>query len=236
MIKAVFFDLDGTLLPFDESEFIKVYFGLLYNYLKDYGYDQARLYETLFGGTMLMYKNNGTRTNEEVFWDNFKSIFGEDKMRDRSLFDRFYETDFHDIKKIMKNEPFSPKIIEFCKKNQLICVLSTNPIFPKIATEVRMGATGLKPTDFDFITTMENWGYCKPNPMYFAKLLEKFNLKAEEVILFGNNEVEDAVCAETVGIKTYLIDSKYYYKTCKEERTFNVITIDKVIDTIKSHL
>lgn len=28
-IKAVLFDLDGTLLPMDQEEFVKAYFGLL---------------------------------------------------------------------------------------------------------------------------------------------------------------------------------------------------------------
>ena len=236
MIKAVFFDLDGTLLPFNEEEFVKTYFGLLYNYLKDYGYDKENLYNALFGGTALMYKNNGEVTNEVVFWENFKKIFGEEKIKDRTLFDRFYETDFHQIKKIMEKQPLSRKIIDFCKENGIICVLSTNPFFPRVATVVRMEVVDLLPKDFDFITTMENWGYCKPNPMYFHKLLEKFNLKPEEVILFGNNEVEDAICAETVGIKTYLIDSKYYLKSCKEEHEFNLIKIEEVIDTIKNHL
>lgn len=31
MIKAIFFDLDGTLLPMDEKEFTNLYFELLAN-------------------------------------------------------------------------------------------------------------------------------------------------------------------------------------------------------------
>ena len=58
----------------------------------------------------------------------------------------------------------------------------------------------------DYITSYENSNYTKPNPMYFQVLLDKFNLKPEEVILFGNNEYEDAWCAYQLGIKTYLIN------------------------------
>ena len=39
MLKAVFFDLDGTLLPLNEEQFVKVYFGSLYLKVKDLGYD-----------------------------------------------------------------------------------------------------------------------------------------------------------------------------------------------------
>lgn len=40
MLKAIFFDLDGTLLPMDENEFAKGYFGLLSNKMEKYGYDK----------------------------------------------------------------------------------------------------------------------------------------------------------------------------------------------------
>lgn len=46
----------------------------------------------------------------------------------------------------------------------------------------------------------------KTDPQYYLTLLEKFNLKAEEVIYFEHDA--DAVkSAESVGIKSYLYDS-----------------------------
>ena len=39
MKKAILFDLDGTLLPMNLDEFIKMYFGLLGRKLVDHGYD-----------------------------------------------------------------------------------------------------------------------------------------------------------------------------------------------------
>ena len=37
-IKTILFDLDGTLLPMDEKEFIKGYFGMLCAKLAPFGY------------------------------------------------------------------------------------------------------------------------------------------------------------------------------------------------------
>jgi FMN phosphatase YigB (HAD superfamily) len=54
-----------------------------------------------------------------------------------------------------------------------------------------MSFNDLYEDDFDYITSYENSNYTKPNPMYFQILLDEFNLKPEEVILFGNNEYED---------------------------------------------
>ena len=237
MLKAVFFDLDGTLLPFNEEEFIKTYSSLLTRYVLTHaeGYEKDLFLKTLWGGTKLMYMNDGSKTNEEVVWDNFVHNYGVDKLKDRTIFDRFYETDYHNITKIMEKCEESPKIIDFCKENKLITVLSTNPFFPAIATHVRMAHTGLNKDDFGYLTTMENFSFCKPNPKYFEALLKMFNLKPEEVIVFGNNEKEDADCANAVGIKCYLIDSIYYQKNGKQEK-YNVIKITDVIDVIKSHI
>ncbi len=47
-IKAVLFDLDGTLLPMDQEEFVKAYFGLLAKRLATLGYEAERLYQVLW--------------------------------------------------------------------------------------------------------------------------------------------------------------------------------------------
>lgn len=236
MIRAIFFDLDGTLLPFNEDDFIKVYFELLYNFTKHKGYSREDLYNTLMGGIKKMYKNDGSITNNEAFWLNYISCFGEDSIKDQDLYEEFYKTEFRKIEKIMHKSSVSNQIVKFCKENGLICVLATNPFFPEIATHTRVEFAGLDVNDFDFITVMDNFCYSKPNPRYFQKLLDMFHLKPEEVLMFGNNEVEDAICAESVGIKTYLVDSPFYIKSSKENKTFNVIKLEDVISTIKEHL
>ena len=43
MLKAVLFDLDGTLLPMDEEKFTKGYFGMLCQKLAPFGYDSEEL-------------------------------------------------------------------------------------------------------------------------------------------------------------------------------------------------
>ena len=76
MLKAVFFDLDGTLLPLNEDDFFKIYFHLMSTKMKDFGFEPNKLIETIWAGTKCMYKNDGNKTNEEVFWDYFKSVYG----------------------------------------------------------------------------------------------------------------------------------------------------------------
>ena len=37
--RAIFFDLDGTLLPMDQDAFVKRYFGILSKYFAAVGFD-----------------------------------------------------------------------------------------------------------------------------------------------------------------------------------------------------
>ena len=60
MIKAVFFDLDGTLLPMNEDEFVKYYFGFLCQKVAHLGYDKEELVKVIWAGTKAMIKNDGS--------------------------------------------------------------------------------------------------------------------------------------------------------------------------------
>ncbi len=46
-VKAILFDLDGTLLPMDQEQFTKAYFKLLAARLASRGYDLEKLIESM---------------------------------------------------------------------------------------------------------------------------------------------------------------------------------------------
>lgn len=71
MIKAIFFDLDGTLLPLHEETFERIYFSLLCQKMMPYGYEPKQLMKTIFCGIEKMMANDGKKTNEEVFLGYF---------------------------------------------------------------------------------------------------------------------------------------------------------------------
>ena len=76
-ITTVLFDLDGTLLPMDQDVFAKYYFGLLAARLAPYGYQPEALIAAIWAGTAAMVKNDGTITNEQAFWNDFASRYGD---------------------------------------------------------------------------------------------------------------------------------------------------------------
>ncbi|MBR5751445.1 MAG: HAD family hydrolase, partial [Clostridia bacterium] len=93
-IKAVLFDLDGTMLPMDQDAFTQGYFKLLVKKLAPCGYEPEALVKAVWHGTKAMVMNDGSKTNEAAFWDDFTAAFGEEARRDEALFREFYEGDF----------------------------------------------------------------------------------------------------------------------------------------------
>ena len=77
MIKAILFDLDGTLLPMDQEVFVKDYMGRLAAYLAPYGYDPRKLTDAVWKGVGAMVMNDGSCRNEARFWQTFAAVFGD---------------------------------------------------------------------------------------------------------------------------------------------------------------
>ena len=204
-VKAVLFDLDGTLLPMDQDLFVKYYFGSLAKKLAPLGYEPEQLVAAIWQGTRAMVKNDGSKTNEQVFWDCFAALFGEKARQDEPRFEEFYRTDFVCAKAACGYTEKAAQLVKTVKEKGLRCALATNPIFPDIATSQRMEWAGLNKGDFELYTTYENARHCKPNPAYYQDILEKMGLEGSECVMIGNDAVED-VAAQQAGMQVFLID------------------------------
>ena len=204
MIKAVLFDLDGTLLPMDRDEFTKTYFGLLSKRFVSLGYDPRKFVDVMWVATKAMMKNDGSKTNEQVFWDTFARGFDEKPRKNIDEFDNFYQNEFDQIKLICSYNPAAAKIIETVKEKKMKVVLATNPIFPEIATKKRILWAGVKPEDFELITIYDNSNFCKPHPAYYLDVAKKIGVKPHECLMVGNDVTEDMV-AKQVGMQAFLV-------------------------------
>ena len=201
---AVLFDLDGTLLPMDEKEFVKGYFSLLAKKAVPYGYDPEQLTANVWKGTAVMVKNDGSRTNEEAFWDFFASVYGEEGLEDKAMFEDFYRNEFAGARRFTGFSPDAAYLVKALKERGVRVILATNPLFPKQATEMRIRWAGLEPENFEVYTTYEDWHYCKPNPLYYRELADRLGLDPETCLMVGNDAVED-MAAEKLGMKVFLL-------------------------------
>lgn len=203
-IKAVLFDLDGTLLPMDYDGFLKLYFGNLAKRMAGYGYDPEELVKNVWTGTKAMVMNDGSCMNEVKFWDVFTEIYGINVLQDKVLLDDFYREDFIKAKEACGFDPMAKKTVDLVKELGMKAVLATNPIFPMIATRQRMDWAGLKKEDFELCTTYENIGVSKPNPAYYTEIAKRLDVAPEECLMVGNDVAEDMVAVKA-GMKVFLL-------------------------------
>ncbi len=203
-MKTVLFDLDGTLLPMDMKEFTNGYFRYLTAKMAPHGYDAKELVDAIWKGTYAMVKNNGEKTNEEVFWDCFRSIYGEKGVADACYFNEFYDGEFNEAKRFCGFNPLANEIIRALKEKGVRVILATNPLFPIFAQKHRLNWAGVDPEAFDYISSYENSHYCKPNPAYFKELTDVLHLDPKECVMVGNDAQEDGA-AKKAGIELFLL-------------------------------
>ena len=232
-ISAVLFDLDGTLLPMDQDEFVNCYFKLLAEKFVSKGYEPKRLIKAVWAGTADMVRNNGPLSNEEVFWNKVSEIYGDKIIADKPLFDEFYKNDFQAVKNSCGYNEQASETVRYIKSLGIRTALATNPIFPAVATESRIRWAGLIPDDFELYTTYENTSFCKPNPQYYIDILNKLDVKPEECIMVGNDVTEDMV-AQTIGMNVFLLEDCLINKEGKDISVYPSGTFKELIDFIQS--
>jgi len=203
-ITTVLFDMDGTLLPMNQDEFVDGYFKTIAEAIAPLGYEPKKLIETIIKGTFAMVKGDGTRFNQEIFWEIFCGVYGEKAISDKPYFDKYYEKDFDVLKKYTSCNSKAMDTAYKLKDMDIKLVLATNPLFPPLAIEKRISWAGLHHSDFVLYTTYENSTYCKPNVLYYKEILQKLNLNPEECLMVGN-DVDDDMIAADAGIDVFLL-------------------------------
>lgn len=202
--RAIFFDLDGTLLPMDLDEFMQGYMGSIGKFAATNGMDIEAFKQGLGAGIKAMASDESGKSNAEVFWDTFFGLVPEDRATWLPLFEDFYENHFGLIGEGVEATPYAAQSIATLKEKGYPLVLATMPMFPLRAVEHRCEWAGVDPKVFERITNFENSTSVKPKLEYYAENLKAAGLKPEEVLMVGNNTREDLACLD-LGMDAYLI-------------------------------
>ncbi len=203
--KLIMFDMDGTLLPMDQEEFINGYFSLLSKKVIDY-LSPKEFVDATWSGVKAIGLSNGLKTNEEAFWDEFCKKTSTDINIIKPICDDFYSNDFKLAKKLTGENILARQVIELAKQISEHVILATNPLFPLLAQETRLSFIGLRKDDFDYITAYEDQRFIKPDTRYYEELLKKYNVKPSECLMIGNDEKEDGYPCALLGIDCYIVD------------------------------
>lgn len=205
MIKAVLFDLDGTLLPMDTDVFLQEYLKLLSQATASFIEPEIFVSELMAATYKMIANREPDMTNEAVFIREFFSATGLDPAIMMPVFEKFYKTDFCRLAEFFSPDPLVPALVE-ATMNKYKVVIATNPVFPEIAIRERLRWVGIDEFPFTLVTSYENMHYCKPQVEYYLEITEKIKIKPEECLMVGNDVDEDLVAGK-IGMKTFLVDT-----------------------------
>lgn len=201
--RVVFFDLDGTLLPMDLSEFLGTYLKQLTAFAVSKGTSENLFSEALGAGMGAMAKNSSMRTNYDVFWEAFDSVMPESDLDWHAITDEYYINEFGKIGEKVKPNPAAARVVNTLVEKGYPLVLATMPMFPRIAVEWRLKWAGVDPAAFSRITTYDISTAVKPDKRYFAEQLIACGVEAKDVLMVGNNTVED-MSIRDMGAEVYM--------------------------------
>ena len=204
MIKAVLFDLDGTLIEMDQDAFLKSYFQRLTAYFAAEGYDPAAFSQALMYAVKVMLANDGAMKNDELFWKAIASKLGQRVLDDYPKFEAFYEQAFDALKPLCGTREGASDVLSYLRARKIPLVLASQPAFPFIAYEKRMGWGGITVEPFEWITTYDESRFCKPCGGYYLDIATRLGLRPEECLMVGN-DVSDDMSARHVGMQVFLL-------------------------------
>ncbi|NQT26325.1 HAD family hydrolase [candidate division KSB1 bacterium] len=203
MIEAVLFDIDNTLILFDETKFFEAYISKLTPVYVDV-FSPEEFYKRLIGGSRAMLRNNGQKSNADYYMNTFCHGMGEKREEFWNRFERFYDTEFDAFSDLVTPIEGVSEIFNEIHEIGLKIVIASHPLWPERVQQIRLNWAGLDGFPYDWITHIENTKYCKPQVEYYQEISDSIQIPPEKCLMVGNDPVNDMV-AGLAGMKTYLV-------------------------------
>lgn len=202
MSRAVFWDLDGTLLRWKSSWVIPRIVAARYlRYLRE-GYPLGGLrallaYLSLFrsvdpDGLKATFARRVTRVtglDEEEFWIQEEA---------------FSQGDLRPLCTWIEPVPEARDLVQSLEAQGAIQVAATNPNMLQSFQVQRLAWAGYDLGAFAWVTGLDVSSRLKPHPSFYQDILDQLNLRPEDCLMVGNDPQKDLTAAE-LGIPVFLL-------------------------------
>ncbi|MBY8989608.1 MAG: HAD family hydrolase [Candidatus Lokiarchaeota archaeon] len=207
-IKAILFDLDGTLLEIKLDKFIFQYLNLLAQRVAHL-VPPKKFISKILKALKVVEKNNGQKSNEELYESVFFPLEGHSQEELQPLITKFYEDGFSLLRQHAQRKPDARRVVQTAFNKGYDVVIATTPLLPAIAIKQRLEWAGVADFPYLLITTLENSYATKSvsNLLYYEQILDRINHPPEACLMVGD-EARDLISAR-LGIHTFLINSPY---------------------------
>ena len=217
MLKAIIFDLDGTLvdsLPYHHESW-RIFFKK--NNIEENDFDE--IYKN--------YKGGGTL---ELMTSVFGDIYTKDELEKMSddkevIFRDIYRSKIFPINGLRK-------FLDNLKKNNILLSIGSNAIRKNVLMTIKeLGITNY----FSSIICGDEVSKGKPDPEMYIKTLSNLNVNKNECIIFEDS-IEGVTAAKNANIKAIGVTSSQSSETLKSVGAFKTIedytkiSIDNILD------
>ncbi|MGV3243312.1 HAD family hydrolase [Staphylococcus sp. 11261D007BR] len=222
-VKAVIFDLEGTLLDRQKSreKFIEEQYERFHDYL-------VRVQANDFRTKFIDLDDDEDHDKPDVYKEIIKQ-FNIDRLSWKDLFNDF-EMHFYRYVFPFYDTNFTLKTLN--KAGYKIGIIANGKTKIK---QYRIYALGIE--DYvNHISTSETVGYRKPHPKIYEDIVSKLDVKPEEIIYVGDDALNDVAPARAMG----MISVWYCHEDKKEETLrpfdsemdFEIHTLEELLDIL----
>ena len=208
-IKAILFDLYGTLIDIETDESMeKIYRGisrfLIYQGINVRWQNLRDLYYGIMQEQLLSSSEQYPEIDVEAIWDTLLARQGlASKAKRRDL--KIYLAQLYrglSLKRL-RRFPHVKRVLNTLRLSYRMAIVSdAQPCFTW--AEIRTVKLGAK---FDPVIISADYGFRKPDPRMIQLALDKLRLTPGEVVFVGNDMYRDIYCAHQLGIKTVFFAS-----------------------------
>ncbi|WP_283169692.1 HAD family hydrolase [Curtanaerobium respiraculi] len=211
---AIFFDMDGTLLPMPVRRFLETYYRELEGKLRREGRDAGLFLHALNRGMHSMSDHPSDLTNADAFWATFCATYEDQEMplnlqqqaEARDFLMDFYANEFERCGEGIVPNPAANRAVQTLRAKGYPLYLTTMPLFPREGVLARLQWAAVDHTAFARITTFDNSTAVKPQTAFYHENLAIADALDEpgRVLMVGNNTIDDLSCLST-GMDAYLV-------------------------------
>lgn len=221
-IKAVVFDLEGTLLDRKKSreKFIEEQYERFHDYLV---HVQARDYKKQF----IELDDDEDHDKPELY----KAIIKRFHVDRLSWKDLFYDFECHFYRYVFPYHDTQYTLERLVKRGYLTGVIANGKSKIK---QYRLDSLGILPY-INFLSTSEMVGFRKPHPKIFEDIIDQLGVEAHEVMYVGDDALNDVAPARAMGMVSVWFnheDEEVELEPEPEEMDFEITTLEALLEIL----
>jgi len=205
-LRAILFDLDGTLLENEMDVFITHYLRRFAPHLAHRVPPEQFVQAWLHALQFALRNTDPNLTNQEVFDLNFYPQVGALPEDLQPSIQAFYATSYRSLRSLVRPRPGARETIQAMLDAELTVVVATNPIFVREAVDQRLEWAGVSDLQFALVTSSENMHAAKPSQQYYQEILDRIECAPDECMMVGDDFVNDIQPANRLGMLTYWVN------------------------------